>query len=471
ANVWTITWGSTGSISTVAIDYSVNGGSTWNAITSSTTNDGSYGWTVPSSATTQGRVRVTGGTAQDTSDGNFTIDVPSGGDYATVPYTTGFEGGSVDQYWTTASNANGRIQVTTANTPHSGSYHLTMDCSSNGTYSTNEGWLHVDLSGLSQVDLDFWWKDFSDETHTADGVYFSDDGGSSFTKVQDLNGASYTNNVWREWNLDVDALASANGLSLTGTFVVKFQQYDNYMATTDGMAFDDVSVTEGGGSGGTAITAETEPNADSGTANGPVGEGVAVTGAIASSSDDDWYWFDVTTSGTISISVAIGGSADLDWFLYDSSVTQVDRGYTTSNPEAGTYAASPGRYYLRVDGYNGATSSYTLTVSGGLGASDSGVEKQDVPLVWSLKGNEPNPFNPSTKISYDVPRTSTVQLRIYNTRGQLVRVLVDETVTAGRQTAIWDGRDSAGRQVTSGVYLYVVESEDFRAARKMTLVK
>ncbi|MCP4572565.1 MAG: S8 family serine peptidase, partial [bacterium] len=45
ANVWTITWGSTGSISTVAIDYSVNGGSTWNAITSSTTNDGSYGWT------------------------------------------------------------------------------------------------------------------------------------------------------------------------------------------------------------------------------------------------------------------------------------------------------------------------------------------------------------------------------------------------------------------------------------------
>jgi PKD repeat protein len=174
--------------------------------------------------------------------------------YATPPYSTGFEGGAVDQYWTLYEGTEGRIQVTTANTPHSGSYHLVMDDYYNGgSYSQNEAWLQLNLAGQSQVDLAFWWKDFSDETHTQDGVYFSNNGGASFTKVLDLNGASYTNNVWREFTLDVDAEAAGAGLSLTGNFVIKFQQYDNYAATTDGMAFDDISVTVG--ASGTAPTA------------------------------------------------------------------------------------------------------------------------------------------------------------------------------------------------------------------------
>ncbi len=91
--------------------------------------------------------------------------------------------------------------------------------------------------------LGFWWKEFGDETHTQDGVFFSDDGGASFVKVQDLNGSSTTNQTWTQFSLDVDALASANGLSLSSTFVVEFQQYDNYPITTDGFAFDDISVT------------------------------------------------------------------------------------------------------------------------------------------------------------------------------------------------------------------------------------
>ncbi len=166
--------------------------------------------------------------------------------YATPPYSTGFEGGAVDQFWTMYEGTEGRIQLTTANTPHGGSYHLVMDDYNNGgSYSQNEAWLQLNLAGQSQVDLAFWWKDFSDETHTQDGVYFSDNGGASFVKVLDLNGASYTNNVWREFTMDLDAAASGAGLNMTGNFVVKFQQYDNYAATTDGMAFDDISVTTG----------------------------------------------------------------------------------------------------------------------------------------------------------------------------------------------------------------------------------
>jgi len=192
-------------------------------------------------------VSLTASNAQGSDDeiktNYITVNEPGSG-YAGLPYTTGFESGSLDQYWTTASTGNGRVLITTANGPHSGSYHMTMDNATSGSYSQNEAWLHLNLSGAGNVDLDFWWKDFADETHAQDGVYFSDNGGASFTKVLDLPGASYANNTWNNFTLDVDALAGSAGLGLTSTFVIKFQQYDNYPIATDGFAFDDISVTQ-----------------------------------------------------------------------------------------------------------------------------------------------------------------------------------------------------------------------------------
>jgi len=171
--------------------------------------------------------------------------------YATLPYSTGFEAAALDAYWTTASSPEGRIQVTTANGPYSGARHLTLDDSVNGSlYAQNEAWLHLDLSGESQVDLSFRWKEFGDETHAQDGVFFSSNGGASFVKVANLDGGSTTNNAWQLVSLDLDALASGAGLTLTSTFVVKFQQYDNYAIATDGFAFDEVSVGAGSGGGG-----------------------------------------------------------------------------------------------------------------------------------------------------------------------------------------------------------------------------
>jgi hypothetical protein len=464
-----ITWTSTGSIANVALEYSTNGGSSWTSITTSTPNDGLHAWTVPSAATTQGRVRVSDATnaaVNDVSNANFTIQVS--GSYAALPYTTGFETGALDSYWTTASTGNGRIRVLNTNGPHGGSYHAVLDDATSGGYSQNEARLRLNLSGQTQVQLVFWWKEFGDETHTQDGVYFSNNGGSSYVKVQNLNGGSYTNNTWQQFTLDLDALAAANGLALTSTFVVKFQQYDDYPITTDGMAFDDIAVTAVSGGGGSYITAESESNNTSGTADGPVGTGIAVTGAIASSSDDDWFYFDVASAGNINISVAIGGSADLDWFLYNSSLSEVARGYTTSNPETGSYNAAPGRYYLFVDGYQGATSSYTLSVNGGL-AKPSGPPK--TPLVFALLPNTPNPFNPSTTVRFDVPREGRVSVVVYDARGRWVTRLVDEVRKPGHHTVVWNGRDERGVPVASGMYLYRMQAEGFDQVRKMMLLK
>ena len=95
---------------------------------------------------------------------------------------------------------------------------------------------------------------------------------------------------------------------------------------------------------------------------------------------------------------------------------------------------------------------------------------QGVTTGFSLYANYPNPFNPSTRISYEIPKTTYVRLTIYNTLGQSVRVLVDGRPTAGRKTAIWDGRDQAGNMVSSGIYVYRLQAGGFTQSRKMLLL-
>ena len=181
-------------------------------------------------------------------DGNGGVDTEvvtitvtdAGQTYATLPYTMNFEAGTLDEFWTTASSSPlGRIQVSTDFAPQ-GTYHLTMDVSSNNNDNINEARLHLDLSGQTDVDLSFAWKEFSDEDNVEDGIFLSDDGGATFVKVRDLTGGSST---YQQIDLDLTSLAALNGLSLTSTFVVKFQQRDNYTLTTDGFAFDDIRVT------------------------------------------------------------------------------------------------------------------------------------------------------------------------------------------------------------------------------------
>lgn len=88
-------------------------------------------------------------------------------------------------------------------------------------------------------------------------------------------------------------------------------------------------------------------------------------------------------------------------------------------------------------------------------AVEDAVDASD--LTFSLSQNYPNPFNPETSISYQVPEASTVVLRIFNALGQEIRTLVNGQQAAGQYDIKWDGRDSAGIKVNSGVYLYRLE--------------
>jgi hypothetical protein len=96
----------------------------------------------------------------------------------------------------------------------------------------------------------------------------------------------------------------------------------------------------------------------------------------------------------------------------------------------------------------------------------------DAPAIAALHQNVPNPFNPTTSITYNVPTGGArVSLRVYDAAGRLVRTLVDEQRAAGTHAATWDGRDAFGTPVASGVYFYKMIAGSFVESRRMVLLK
>ena len=85
---------------------------------------------------------------------------------------------------------------------------------------------------------------------------------------------------------------------------------------------------------------------------------------------------------------------------------------------------------------------------------------------YSLAQNFPNPFNPVTKIQFNIPKSSNVKLTIYDALGKAVSVLLGENMEAGIHSAVWDGTD-----FSSGVYYYRIEAGEFNETRKMILMK
>jgi hypothetical protein len=93
------------------------------------------------------------------------------------------------------------------------------------------------------------------------------------------------------------------------------------------------------------------------------------------------------------------------------------------------------------------------------------------PAVTKLDGNYPNPFNPVTSIRFSTKEAGRVNIVIYNSKGQVVRTLLNEDKKSGNHTVIWNGTDDAGKAVSSGMYLYKMQTKNYTQTRKMLLMK
>ena len=89
----------------------------------------------------------------------------------------------------------------------------------------------------------------------------------------------------------------------------------------------------------------------------------------------------------------------------------------------------------------------------------------------TLHQNRPNPFNPTTTISFTLPERARVTLSLYDVEGRLVKTLVDETVGEGYRKYIWDGKDASGSNVSSGVYFYTLTTGDRTLTKKMVTLR
>jgi len=88
-----------------------------------------------------------------------------------------------------------------------------------------------------------------------------------------------------------------------------------------------------------------------------------------------------------------------------------------------------------------------------------------------LKQNAPNPFNPSTTISFTLADAGATELRVFNVRGQNIRRLVAGSLEAGEHSVVWDGRNDNGATVPSGIYFYKLTSGSFEGMQRMVLLK
>jgi len=174
-------------------------------------------------------------------------------------FDDGFESGDLSAGWIISTTNTGRVQVS-MDYPYLGDYSALLDSSVDGSYSIAGIVLPIDLSSEPQVYLDFWWHEFGDENNAEDGVFLSDDNGTTWCLIYSFNNgpSEYINT-----QLDLTAAATGCGMTLGANTQIKFQFYDNFTVLSDGYAIDEVELR-------TTELAACNPPADGGLVVGHV---------------------------------------------------------------------------------------------------------------------------------------------------------------------------------------------------------
>ena len=124
-------------------------------------------------------------------------------------------------------------------------------------------------------------------------------------------------------------------------------------------------------------------------------------------------------------------------------------------------------YRIRAADYSGNWSDYSEVIQ----LSTLSNDNTNVAERFMLHQNFPNPFNPITTLRYDLPEDAFVKIRVFDMSGNLVKTLVNKTMTSGFQSIRWDANNNLGQPVSAGVYLYSIEAGEFRETKKMILLK
>ncbi len=279
---------------------------------------------------------------------------------AALPFYDGFESGALGDAWFPYTTDEGRVRVST-DYPDAGSYSLLLDDHTGNTiYSYAAADLMVDLTGQSEVTLEFRWREFSDENNTGDGVFLSDDHGSTWYQALSFNNGPSS---FRSETIDLDAAAAAGGLALNNHFLIRFQFYDNYPITSDGYALDEVRVT------------------------GDYPAPDALTASASSPSQIDLTWQDNSSDET-AFHVERSPDGSTSWIEIGIAAAN-----TTTYPDSGLDCGFP--YYYRVRAYWSVNDRYSAYSNAAHDSTPLCETARTLAPGWNLISFQPEPPDPS----------------------------------------------------------------------------
>jgi len=174
--------------------------------------------------------------------------------------------------------------------------------------------------------------------------------------------------------------------------------------------------------------------------------------------------------------VTVSAVNQYDWSVVDGSgiACLIDDDMADASAYAFLHDLQVGSTLETVTGiFNFSFGSYKVQVRDMADLGQLGVDDDFVPspMTYALHPNYPNPFNPETRIRFDLGGSERVKLVIYDVLGYQVRTLVDDQFGPGMHVVNWDGRNNAGEMVSSGVYIYRLKAGSFMDHRKMLLVR
>lgn len=238
-----------------------------------------------------------------------------------------------------------------------------------------------------------------------------------------------TGKIYTSTNSGATFTAQQTGSTSTSFGSIWFNYVFAGMASSNGSLF----YTSNGGTSWAAVT-----NAPGGTAN--------INGITGKNTR---WWF---TRSTESTSIYTSGDNGVTWTSQScpsGSYAHITLGRLSTGGTANVWAVGDAGKIIYLSGVVGIEP----------------VNSQ-VPSEFKLEQNYPNPFNPQTSINFSLPKSSFVKLKIYNAAGKVVSELINENKAAGNYSVMFDGTD-----LSSGVYFYSLESDNFRETKSMMLVK
>jgi len=170
------------------------------------------------------------------------------------------------------------------------------------------------------------------------------------------------------------------------------------------------------------------------------------------------------------LSVSVGDSIKWQWLTGDHTTTSTSVPAGASSWDAIINGTNQTHIYVvAVSGqYSYVCTPHAPGMAGSFTASPIGIKSEgnNVPEDFKLFQNYPNPFNPVTNIKFDIPKSTFVELTVYNLLGSKVEVLVSRVLESGNYTVDWDAS-----KYSSGIYFYKLSADNFVQTRKMTLIK